>query len=213
LEEIEMRRMSAGRRRVMVVAPFLFVALGACGAPTRPTVATPTPPAAGMAAVLQQLTGPAQFEAGTTVRVARRGDHFSPADTLLLPSGSAAVVLLPDGASTVHLAPGARLDQAGRAVDTTFRVLVAQSPAAGIVVSGRASVTVAPGTELTALCGAAVLHTAGPADFSVTVGAGNYPDALVQVTTGQVTASSSEGGGPRTLTAGQQGTVRLPRGH
>jgi len=208
-----MRRMSASRRRVVVLAPFLFVALSACGAPARPGVATPTPTGVGKAVVLQQLTGPAQFEAGTNVRVARQGDHFSAADTLLLPAGSGAVVLLADGASTVHLAPGARQDQAGRAVDTTFRVLVAQNPAAGIVVSGRASVTVAPGTVLTALCGAAVLHTTGPADFSVTVGAGNYPDASVQVTKGQVTASSSEGGSPLTLTAGQQGTVRLPRGH
>jgi hypothetical protein len=72
---------------------------------------------------------------------------------------------------------------------------------------------VVAGTTLTALGGAGVLRTTGPSTFTVSVAPGNYPDTTVEVSTGTVVGTPSEGGPSLTLAAGQQGILRVPRGH
>jgi len=197
-------------RNALTPLPLLAVlVLAACGSPIRPGNAGPPSPGSDTA-VLSELSGPAQLSAADGARAAHVGDRISTRDTLLLPAGSAALVALPAGSGTVRFDPGARRDQAGRVEDATLRI----TGGAGIVLQGHATVAVATGTEMTALCGAAILHSTGPSTFTVNVAAGNYPDATVQVSAGTVTGSSSEGGGtPLVLSAGQQGTIRLPRGH
>lgn len=191
------------------LAPLAVLVLAGCGSPIRPEIRDQPSPGPDTA-VLRELSGPARLSAAGAARDAHAGDRISTRDTLLLPTGSAALVVLPAGSGTVWIAPAARQDQAGRVQDTTFRI----TGSAGIVLNGHATVTVAAGTELTALCGAAILRSTGPSSFTVNVAAGNYPDATVQVSAGTVTGSSSEGGGaPLVLSAGQQGSIRLPRGH
>jgi hypothetical protein len=160
----------------------------------------PTP--GGIVAEVVMLSGSAQIEAGAAHSAARSGETLSSADTLVLEPGATAEVGLPDG-STVLMAP----------VTGTFRFTGAQPHAVGVVIRGTATVTVVPGTSLTVLCGAGVLRSTGPSTFTVSVAPGNYPDTTVSVSIGTVTGTPSEGGPSFALTAGQQDTMRVPRGH
>lgn len=199
-------------RRASIALAAGLLALAACGAPLRPAaVSSPTPDT--RAAVLRELLGGAQLQSGSDRRAARPGDAVAPSDTLLLGSGTSALVALPGDAATVQLTPVTRRDPAGRVEVTTFRFTGTRDASPGVVVNGAATISVADRVALTALCGAAVVRTTGPSTFTVGVAAGSYGDATIRVSAGTVTASSQEGGTPLTLSAGQEGTVRLPRGH